>query len=327
MQLEKIILEIMCVFGNRSFGKIRKIALKQNRKWLAGRGELYRFSKGKLTINANKCDTVQKIVKGFYDYQYFNVCFLNNMFSFVLMSIAENKIPYISIINEDGENIWEWFFEQPYSDFDISDKKIEEYDKEYLEVFPDFSEVFSDLSIKMWGSLYQKFWKLNKTTKEYIDREVKSIIGKRKVLGVLCRGTDYTECKPKGHPIQPDIDQVILLAEQKMQELNCEYLYLATEDGRIDKKFRDVFHDKVLINQREYYDDAFQENQLQWIKDVHFERENDNYHKGLEYISSLVILSKCSALIGGNCGGSQTAVFLNNGTYEFCHIYDLGIYE
>ena len=80
MQLEKIILEIMCVFGNRTFGKIRKIALKQNKEWLIGRVELYRFSKGKLTIDTNKCDTVQKIVKGFYDYQYFNVCFLNNMF-------------------------------------------------------------------------------------------------------------------------------------------------------------------------------------------------------------------------------------------------------
>ena len=50
---------------------------------------------------------------------------------------------------------------------------------------------------------------------------------------------------------------------------------------------------------------------------MNFERENDSYYKGLEYFSSIVILSRCQALIGGNTGGSCAAMFMNNMKYEY----------
>ena len=59
---------------------------------------------------------------------------------------------------------------------------------------------------------------------------------------------------------------------------------------------------------------------------MHFERENDEYLKGLEYLSSLYIVSQCKALIAGNCGGSQMAVFVNGGRHEYEHVFDLGMY-
>ena len=116
-------------------------------------------------------------------------------------------------------------------------------------------------------------------------------------------------------------------AEQKMQELGCGAIYLATEDGKIDKAFRERFPGKIRINQRRYYDELFDENGLQLIKDVHFDREDDDYWKGMEYLSSLVILSRCESLIAGNCGGSQMAVFMNGGKYRYCKIYNLGLYQ
>lgn len=61
------------------------------------------------------------------------------------------------------------------------------------------------------------------------------------------------------------------------------------------------------------------------IGQVIFERENDNYFKGLEYISSITILSKCNSLVAGGCGGTDFAVHYSNG-YEICYVFDLGVY-
>ena len=46
--------------------------------------------------------------------------------------------------------------------------------------------------------------------KNKMDEEWKKMfVETDRVLGVLCRGTDYTSRKPKNHPIQPSIDMVV----------------------------------------------------------------------------------------------------------------------
>ena len=291
-----------------------------------GRSDLLRYNQGKLTLNIDNFHEVVYMKKGMYDYQFFNICFLNNVFSFIISSLVERKIPRIDVINKNGENIWECFFRQPFEQIDVNNMQVSISEENIVQAFPSFDEIYKKRSIDLWGKMYEDFFVLKTDTKAYIDNEVKQIIKGEKVLGVLCRGTDYTDCKPKGHPIQPEIENVLNLVEEKRKELGYEYIYLATEDGRIDKMFRERFQSKILTNKRMYYDNIFDDNKLQWLQDVHFERKDDEYWKGLEYLSSLVILSKCNALIAGNCGGSQAAVFLNKGKYDYTYIYNLGIY-
>lgn len=82
-------------------------------------------------------------------------------------------------------------------------------------------------------------------------------------------------------------------------------IYLATEERKIRDAFEKAFPDKILENKRVYYDDIYdQDDSISYIKDVHFERKNDNYLSGLEYLSSIILLSRCTALVGGNCGGT-----------------------
>lgn len=47
---------------------------------------------------------------------------------------------------------------------------------------------------------------------------------------------------------------------------------------------------------------------------------------GLEYLSSIILLSRCTALVGGNCGGTLGALFFNDEKYEFVHVFNLGLY-
>ena len=114
-----------------------------------------------------------------------------------------------------------------------------------------------------------------------------------------------------------------------MEKRKYDAIYLATEELAIQEQFKKAFPEKIIINKRKYFDsyyDIKKVNKDALISAVHFERENDNYYKGLEYFSSIVLLSKCTALIAGNCGGSRAALYMNDNAYEYVYLYDKGIY-
>ena len=327
MNLETLITGVVGALPLGVYKNIRQWLVSHNREWLVGRCDLYRCAHHRLG-DPTRERKVCHIRKGLYDYQYFNICFVNNMLSLIVEAMAQGMVPRIEIINDKGDNIWETFFLQPFSELDTRGFADVEWNLECGKCFPAFHEIFRDREVRLWGSLYEQFVRLKERTKSYVEEEVHQLLGKEeRILGVLCRGTDYTDTKPTGHPVQPELEDVLQLVEQKMTEQHFDAIYLATEDGRIDGMFRERFPDKIRINKRRYYDTIFGESNLSLIKDVHFDREDDDYLKGMEYLSSLIILSKCHSLIAGNCGGSQMAVFMNGGRYKLCHVFDMGLYE
>lgn len=123
-----------------------------------------------------------------------------------------------------------------------------------------------------------------------------------------------------------------LTKSYKANRFRMEKILLKKEIQELDQIFepevyRQRFPDKILENKRVYYDDIYdQDDSISYIKDVHFERKNDNYLSGLEYLSSIILLSRCTALVGGNCGGTLGALFFNDEKYEFVHVFNLGLY-
>ena len=111
-----------------------------------------------------------------------------------------------------------------------------------------------------------------------------------------------------------------------MEQYRLDYVYLATEELAIYEKFEKAFPGLVVVNQRQYYDGIFNAHDMTYIYEVHFERENDLYLKGLEYLSSLQLLSRCDVLLGGNCGGACAALYMNNMKYEHVELFELGLY-
>lgn len=327
-QYDAVIRGINCL-PEGLYQRVRNFAVQKNRHWLVEQCDLYHMLSEKFDkLEAGDFKSTLSIQKGLYDYEYFNICFLNNMLSLIVKAVSAYKLPRIEIVDGKGKNIWEQFFEQPYENIHIPDKAVEISEGDQVIGFPGFEEIDQDERIRLWGNLYRRYVRFNDQTRQYIEQETKDIIKEdRRILGVLCRGTDYTAKKPKGHPVQPELSDILDKAEEKMKELHCQYIYLATEVGDVDRAFRERFPDKILINKREYYDDKFKSGDLTWIKDVHFERENDDYLKGLEYLSSLYILSKCNGIVAGNCGGSQASVFMNHNEYEDRYIFDLGLYQ
>lgn len=265
--------------------------------------------------------------KGDYEYDFFNMCFLNNMMGVIISSLSKGYAPIINV-KYAGVNIWEMFLKQPFSEFSDNHSRLDTIEENVKSILsPSFRSIYRKDELAFWCKFYQDFVKLNDGTSKYIEDECADVfVNGRRVLGVLCRGTDYVTLRPLGHPVQPTLEQVFSLVETKMVELNIDYIYLATEEKSIKEQFDKKFPGKVLVNKRTYYDDYYK-NKCTYIREVDFKRENDNYYKGLEYLSSIVILSRCNALIGGNTGGSCAAMFMNNMNYEYSCLFDLGCYD
>lgn len=248
----------------------------------------------------------------------------------IIYCLSKGYRPVVEVLSAENKvNLWEQFLVQPYGKLDCENSFSTECDVK--EPAWRFQPITDENGLKIYSKLFRQFVVLNEKTEEYFMEEYRNILEGKRVVGVLCRGTDYTANKPKGHPIQPEVDEVMNLVAAKMEEFDWEYIYLATDERKMYNQFQERFPGKILINKRNYYDGFYDIKQkvgeAARISQVHFERENDSYYKSLEYFSSVLLLSKCQGLIAGNCGGSRAAMYMNDGKYEFSYLFDLGLYE
>ena len=142
-----------------------------------------------------------------------------------------------------------------------------------------------------------------------------------RVLGVLVRGTDYVSLQPRGHSIPPSIEIAINAANNLRKQWNCNKIFLATEDYRIVIRFKEFFKDACVITNRAYikYDGQGP------IGFYHLNRANDFFLLGKEYLTQIMILSKCNCLLASICGGSIGAALMADG-FEKIAIFNLGTY-
>ena len=117
--------------------------------------------------------------------------------------------------NKSMYNPWELFFCQP---FNYSLEEVKKYAKN-IKYLSCNGGGFRPDEINIYYYKYRiNFWKNISNTyspvKDEIMQEVKIIIKKlfgksKNILGVKIRGTDYVKKRPRGHSVQPNVDQVI----------------------------------------------------------------------------------------------------------------------
>lgn len=231
------------------------------------------------------------------------------------------------------ENAWEYYFEQP-AGFTLHDirnskniviaRKTPSPRKEYF-----MGHFYNDKKrIAYFRGLFKEHIVFNKVTQDYLTREYEQIMqNKERVLGVLCRGTDYLLNHPSKHPMQPNPLDVIKDAKEAMVENNCSHIFLATEDEYICDCFREHFKEKLLVNQqrRIRHEEMINLHSVSMAKSK-INRDKNKYWSGLEYLSAINLLSKCSCFIGGRTGGTKAVLLMTNG-FEYEYIYDLGYYK
>lgn len=245
---------------------------------------------------------------------------------------------YISQYQNKGDlhsvNTWERFFKQPcgYDLDDISSSKnviiaskTPAPQPKYLMGNKDFYE--DPQRLAYFRSVFKNNIFFSDDVQHYLDKLCNKILGDKKVLGVLCRGTDYLKLKPKGHPIQPEPIEVIDKCKLIMSEYGCTHIFIATEDIDILNMFKEEFSNNLLYIEQE----RASQNQIkdsQYLASVYHDSKCDKFDMGLNYLSATYLLSRCTCFIGGRTGGTKGVLLLrNNEEFDYLYIYNLGLYN
>jgi len=249
----------------------------------------------------------------------------------------ENYKTYISeeqAVN-GTKNVWEYYYEQPseysldevYRSKNVVLSRLNAWDIRYCSDSPLIEMCQDKETISKLHGIVKKYIRFNEGTEAYIEEKAKGILLKdKKILGVASRGTDYTKFRVSGHPIQPSTAELIEITKQKVIEWNVDYVFITTEENETLAEFKEAFADKILYSERERSTNYNSDKSGKYFTDIHFGRENDKFTTALEYLTEIVMLSRCNYLIGTASGGLGAAVMMNGGEYEGKCIIDLGCY-
>lgn len=249
-----------------------------------------------------------------------NYCIKNNLIPVVDMLSYEN-------VYQGGEKInsWELFFEQPMgiclmeveNPIYINCNEISDYPNDSMDFLT------NNKKLSYWRRLCKKYIRFNDISEQYIKKCMEKYMPRnreRETVGVLCRGTDYTGIKPYGHPVQPDAKELIAKVSQFMEKYQCKYVYLATEDKKICDIFSGEFGENLIVPDMERYENTGKS----YLADV-IQEHSDIYKKGMDYLASIYILSRCKCLVAGRTSGSVGAMILSEG-YDEVYLWNEGYY-
>lgn len=262
------------------------------------------------------------------------------LFSYVLTALGHikyaeehNYVPVVDMLHyespyldkENPKNVWEYYFEQPRG-ICLDDLKLKRNivlsTGELPVTYPGFDIMQCSNRLEQWRDLYKRNIRYNDATSKFlIEQYNKYFSSNERVMGVLCRGTDYETTKPKGHPIQPRIEEVLEKVKLEMVNQKCDKVYLATEDKIIYDRFLHQFGEKLIFPEIEFRP----YNGEKLITEIEVERKDDKLLKGLEYLMQIDLLSKCNCFIGSGCGGSYGALLMSEG-FEWQYFWELGVY-
>ena len=182
------------------------------------------------------------------------------------------------------------------------------YNKQIVDYFRDISKKYMVMQPDVKRDL-------EKAEKELWEKNS----GKR-ICGVLARGTDYTTLQPYFHPVQPTVDQLCGKIDEYRRRFDCEKIYVATEDQKILETLKRKYNSDLL-----YSDQKRIAHTDKYLNDTPEFVNRSGRIRGIEYLKSIYLLSKCNGLVAGRTSGTVGAVLMSKG-YEFQYVFSLGRY-
>lgn len=264
---------------------------------------------------------------------------VKSVFCHICYAYQQGYVPVVDMLNytsqlsdadgREAKNVWEYYFLQP-GGFRLEDiSRSKNIIKSCSLPYPNGIEIGFDTTLdsefhNKFSPLFEKYIVPTPEVATYAQNKREQVVGhKQHILGVLCRGTDYTENKPSGHPIQPTAEQAVAKAKEVMSEYGYEYIFLATEDQRIYQVFKEAFGDKLLFSKQKLYEGM---NGKKFLSELKVTDYSEKWHNTVDYYSTIYILSKCDGLLAGLTCGSICAYIMSEG-YSYTHFWDLGRYK
>ncbi len=225
---------------------------------------------------------------------------------------------------EGTHNAWEYFFEQP---------SLEKIDGIILQ--GDYKAVI----LSGWNFKKKNYPLLDVALKDEFMHEKCRVqphilsqaeklgneffgVDEQKTLGVFIRGTDYVRLQPKGHPIQPTVDQLITKIDLFNSLYNISKVYVVTEDYGIFQKLKARYGSMIFAaDDRFVYE--YNEKSSGYVESAFCD---DPYERGKSYLIRLLLLLRCKYLIASRATGSDFVLDYKQGDFEAKYIFDLGVY-
>jgi hypothetical protein len=252
-----------------------------------------------------------------------------------VIDYKSHRTQYTETNDTGKQNIWEVYFKQPagYSLDDISKSRNIIINRQEPAPEPQYLmgqyEFYDNVKrIEYFRNIFKKHIIYNDTTAEYLrDIHEKCFKGRGRIIGVLCRGTDYVAIKPKGHPVQPAPSDVIKDVRKAMSDYKYDSVFLATEDADIVTMFHEAFGDSLICLEQEriHGKEMDGKNYLAQEKDRHLTNRN-RHNDALSYLAAIYLLAHCNCFFGGRTGGTKGVLLMSDG-FEHSKIYDLGLYS
>lgn len=241
---------------------------------------------------------------------------------------AVNKgwIPYIdtqhfsNMYQVKDINSWESFFSQPMVPREKNYTKyvIGNPGRHGMELFTEYwASSFNNYEEK--NEFLRRYIAVNKTNEKKVN-EYTEILKLPTCLGVLCRGTDYVSLKPKGHPIQPSIDEIVEMIDDFLKEEGSK-IFLVTEDSKIKAKIDERYRKRVITIDDDIVFEQYHTGKM--LADSI--REQDKVSVASTYLIKILCLARCKRLVASKTNGSFMALILNGG-YTRTHVFDKGFY-
>lgn len=253
---------------------------------------------------------------------------------YIKYALDQEYIPVVDMCNDDNTymqedrkgNVWEYYFEQPcgYTLDDIRNSKHIIIGNGLINgsvPFPQEEIAYDEASLAEWKTIADKYLIVKDEILQEAGALKEKLFGKERFLGVLLRGTDYVNSRPKDHPVQPTVEQAEEQIDRLLGEYDLQKIYLATEDAGIYERLLDKYGEKLIAMNVDRYITSETEN----INDISVKRSADKYQMGKEYLINILLLSKGDYLLAGNAGGSQGAL-LFRGEKDSKYIFNLGKY-
>lgn len=222
------------------------------------------------------------------------------------------------------KNAWELFFMQPGGislEDALKSKSVVIGRGEPTYPFPYGRSTFfknENGILDYWRQICKKYIVLNNDVIQQVEKE-KEIFKGKKVLGVMCRGTDYTSMKPKSHPIQPTVQMVIKKVDRVIEDKNFDAIYLVTEDQKIVEAFQGIYNEKLILSKQQTIDYKDKVYVCEYFK-------HNPARQGMDYLTAMLLLKECDGLVTGITSGSIGIMCLAD-KFEYLYVFDLGVYE
>ena len=169
---------------------------------------------------------------------------------------------------------------------------------------------------------------LNAQTQVYVDLVRRRVLpAKKKILGVNVRLGAHalqSERHGAGHPIQPEIDDLISKAKKWFAAWEMDFVLVTSDAQVVVDRFREAFGEKLLVFCR-LRAEVGKEYGLDKNKEMY--QKANLYQTSLDYLAEMELLASCDGLIGAVTSGMRYALVRSTIKSDMVRVIDCGLFQ